>query len=207
MVHRRLAERQLALVYELNAQLDSIAFVIARPGDDERLTQAYLIGQCVLLDTGHVLSNLLEPLSQRRRHDDLVAVEQFPMVRHRQAVRLPPFRREVAPYRRPDRPGCAVAKPEVNDEAGIPGPYAVVINLHNLHGRCARLPSGSNSPIVWRVPSAIWCASSRKLGRLAGGPIETPAPAKTTSRPSRSALSSGSGKSVLPILIRVLPPS
>ena len=136
MVQRHLAERQLTLIYELNAQFDSIAFVIARPGDGERLTQAYPVGDLVVFDRGHVFLDALEPLGQRRRHDDPVAVEQLPMVRHRQAFRLPSFRRDVAPYRRPDRPDCAVAEPEVHDQPRVRGPGAFLIYLHNLH-RCS----------------------------------------------------------------------
>ena len=86
MVQRHLAEGQLTLIYEFNAQFDSIAFVIARPGDRERFTEAYPVGHAVVFDTGHVFFDALEPLRQRRRHDHPVAVEQLPMVRHRQTV-------------------------------------------------------------------------------------------------------------------------
>ena len=86
MVQRHLAEGQLTLIYEFNAQFDSIAFVIACPGDRERFTEAYPVGQPVVFDTGHVLFDALEPLRQRGRHDHLVTVGQLPMVRHSQAI-------------------------------------------------------------------------------------------------------------------------
>ena len=73
---------------------------------------------------------------------------------------------------------------------------------------CCSLPRKSVHPLrdpasVWPLPAAILCANPTKSGRLAGCPMETPAPAKTTSFPSRKAANRGSGKSMSAIFIGI----